>query len=522
MFIILLASCGKDDVPIQPSGIREMVEAYRNGWVLEKVVKGASSTNFEFREGRIALDIDKVFVYDCTGKEPDEVRLGPDGYWLHGSLRTGAAFDKSASDLEALPVYLYFTNTSAVLHLSNASVLEFEITRPEGEGLIPDSKPFTMPKVHISYSAPEIDRYEYCDAEVVIEDPENVYSKTAELRSSARIHGHGMSTWGFPKKPLKIKLDEQQKVLGMPANKDWCLLANYCDKSLLRNAVAMKTSEILGMDWTPRYRKVELWLNDVYMGVYDLFETKEVTRNKVNIDLDGGDAYIEVEVLDYDFMTTYCSVPFLIKEPKDASQEYKDAIRRFANEFENILFTNSFSDPLIGYAKYIDVDSFINNYIIEELAKDIDGTVRKSSFLVYDASSKKLRFYHEWDFDISYGNANYFPNGMFGYSGWFIREYNSMLTTGPGWYRRLFEDPVFAKAVRKRWDEVYPDLEKIPECIDAWVLQMGDAPGRNFSVWDVLDKKIWPNVIINYTYGGEIVYLKKFYTDRLHWMNQNL
>jgi len=523
LLIILLSSCGKDDgLLVQPAGIKELIQAHNDGWTLEKVFKGASATFFGFQEGSISIDLDKVYVYDCTAKEPDEVYLGSDRCWAHGSINTGVRFHEHTDDINALPVYLYFTNSYVVLHLSNGSILKLHITHKEGDGIIPDSKPFTMPAVHITYNAQSIDRYEYCTAEILIEDPDKVYSDEKELKCKARIRGRGQSTWNFPKKPLKIKFDEQHKVLGMAKNKDWNLLANYCDKSLLRNAVGMKTSEILDMDWTPGYRKVELWLNEKYMGVYDLFEAKEVTKHKVDIDLAGGDAYIEVEVLEYDFMTTYCSVPLLIKEPEDASEEFKGKIKRFANDFENVLFTNEFSDPVKGYAKYIDVESFINNYIIEELAKDIDGSVRKSSFLVYDSQKKKLKFYHEWDFDLSYGNADYFPNGASGYSGWFIREYNSSLTTGPGWYRRLFEDPAFANAVRKRWDEVYADLEKIPDCIDAWVLQMGEAPGRNFALWDVLGKNIWPNVTVNYTYGGEIVYLKKFYTDRLHWINQNL
>ena len=87
-------------------------------------------------------------------------------------------------------------------------------------------------------------------------------------------------------------LERLETVLGMPANRDWVFLANYSDKSLLRNALGMKISSILKMDWTPRYRIVELWINGEYQGVYNVFEKKEVTKNKVNIDLAAGDCYL--------------------------------------------------------------------------------------------------------------------------------------------------------------------------------------------------------------------------------------
>lgn len=520
--LILLASCGKDEAFLQqPAGIRDLVKAFQDGWELVKVDKDVYNTNLEFKEGKLKLDVGSVWVYDCTSKEPDNVYLGPGDKWAHGTTDTGIKCNNEVKDIDALPVYLYFTRSIFVVHLSNGAALTFQIT-PTESSLIPDPTPFTMPVVRITHNAAKITKEEYVDATIVIEDPDQKYSTDKSVKLPSRIRGRGQSSWNFPKTPLRIKLNEEYRVLGMPKNKDWCLVPNYPDKSLLRNSVAMKTSEILGMPWTPRYRKVEVYLNNQYMGVYDLYEAKEVTKNKVNINLEKGDLYLEVEVLEYDFMTEFCEVPLLVKEPKDASAKVKADLKAFANEFEQVLYSNDFADPDKGYAKYIDVKSFIDNYIIEELAKDIDGCVRKSSFLIYDATACKLQFYHQWDFDISYGNAYYFPGGECYYDGWFIRYYNSALSTGAGWYRRLYEDPAFADAVRARWKEVYDDLGKIPECVDAWVAQMGDAPARNFQKWDVLGIEIWPNVQVNYTYEGEVAYLKKFYTDRLLWMNRNL
>lgn len=81
-----------------------------------------------------------------------------------------------------------------------------------------------------------------------------------------RIRGRGNATFGYPKKPYKIKLDEKSEILGMPSDKEWVLLANYCDKSLLRTSIAFKLSELMSMPWTPRTEFVELFLNGRYEG----------------------------------------------------------------------------------------------------------------------------------------------------------------------------------------------------------------------------------------------------------------
>lgn len=87
------------------------------------------------------------------------------------------------------------------------------------------------------------------------------------------IRGRGNSTWGFPKKPWKVKLKEKASLLGMPADKEWALLANYADRTLLRNVTVMHLSEICNFPWTPRMRSVEVYLNNAYQGVYTLLRT---------------------------------------------------------------------------------------------------------------------------------------------------------------------------------------------------------------------------------------------------------
>ena len=79
----------------------------------------------------------------------------------------------------------------------------------------------------------------------------------APVIGGLQIRGRGNSTWGMPKKPYRLKLTDKQSLLGMPSSRDWVLLANYSDKTLLRNALALDLGAKLGMAWTPRSAFVE-------------------------------------------------------------------------------------------------------------------------------------------------------------------------------------------------------------------------------------------------------------------------
>ena len=257
-----------------------------------------------------------------------------------------------------------------------------------------------------------------------------------------------------------------------------------------------------------------------------------MTRNKVNIDLAAGDMYLEIEQsIDAPcyFWTSRCGVPVQFKEPETPPAATQEWVRSFFNEFETALWGKDFKDPEKGYAAYIDVRSFIDNYIIRELAKDIDGNVRKSAFLTLLKSDGKLHFCHVWDFDLSYGNADYFPWDMDGCNGdpngpygWWVKDYNTASNKWEGWYNRLFQDPAFVAAVQDRWSEVYPELSRMPEYIDKLVKEMGEAPARNFSKWKILGTYVWPNVKVTGSYEAEISWLKYFYTNRLEWLDNNL
>lgn len=376
---------------------------------------------------------------------------------------------------------------------------------------------------------------EYVRGYISISDKKGRYSEVKLLESPMGIRGRGNTTWKYDKKPYKIKLDEKQKVLGMDKNKDWVLLANYCDKSLMRNIVAMEISRKLEFSWTIDMIPVEVYINDVYQGVYNICQHKEVANHRVEIAED--ELLFELDKsMDepVHFRSEVCKIPVNFSHPELPSAEVTKYAKDYFRDFETALYSDDFASPEKGYAKYIDVDSFIKYYIIQELSYNIDGKCCKSTFLTKQ-KDKKMEMYFVWDFDLAFGNCNYFGkyyNLDNGPTGFHTRDYLSDYTSGgvnygnygKGWYFRLFQDPAFVAKVKAKWNEIYPFLQTVPKLIDDHVKAIGEDPiNRNFEKWQILGKYTWPQTTpYPETHAGEVQKLKEFYSARLKWLNEEL
>lgn len=331
-----------------------------------------------------------------------------------------------------------------------------------------------------------------------------------------KIKGRGNSTWEFPKKPYKIKLSTSKSIMGMPADKEWVLLANYSDKTLMRVIIANEMGRRLGMDYTPRFRTVELTVNGDFRGTYLLTEQIKISPSRVNAikeDISGGYLLELDHRLDNEFVvTTNSGIPFAVKEPEEPSEEELLYLNNYLNQFEEALYSAGFTSSE-GYKKYIDERSFINWYIVNEVLKNVDAA-NYSSIYLFKSSNQKLKIGPLWDFDISAGNLNYSEAQE--EEGWWIRVESE-------YYRRLFEDEAFELKVKQRWAElklIGLDLPELLKLVDqkSYALQLTQQ--KNFDVWEILDIYVWPNRLITGTYVGETALLKDWLTKRLRWLNQ--
>jgi len=378
----------------------------------------------------------------------------------------------------------------------------------------------------------------YIPGTVRFEDPEKMYSDVELLESRMEIRGRGNTSWTYAKKPYKIQLEEKSKVFGMPKDREWVLLSNYNDKSLLRNILAMETSRIFGMPWTPSMRSCNVYLNDSYIGIYTLTEQVEVSGNKINVKpvtaednaepAIYGDYFLEIDSAsdeEFYFITQKNYLEFMAKDPKSPTSQQQKYLKAYMNEAEASCLSADFKDPDKGYQAYFDVDSWIGFFLTQELSKNIDGNTRKSTYCVKHAEGK-IKIWTVWDFDLAYGNCNYlsdYKNTTNGPEGWYVKDFgrrHAQYKEGCLW--QMLQDPAFVQKVKDRWNNAYPELQKVPDFIDNEALRVSKDVDNNFKKWNILGTYLWPNVFVGQTYQEEIDYLKDFYSKRLEWMNTEL
>jgi hypothetical protein len=285
------------------------------------------------------------------------------------------------------------------------------------------------------------------------------------------------------------------------------------------------------MEYTPRTTYVELQLNGAYRGVYQLVEHIRVGADRVNIpELKVGDTgpgvisggyLIEVdsrrgEAFCFDSergsaMTFCLQNPDKLLEPGWEAQ--RDYIKEYIDQTEQAIFSSQFADPVAGYAAYLDVDSAISYYLINEVFKNVDGNLRLSTFL-YKKRDGKLTFGPVWDFDIAIGNVNYGNADLT--DGWHIRS--------APWFTRMFADPVFEGKVKARWAQLKAngDLDSLFTYIDRRALLLSKVQVKNFQTWDILDIYVWPNRVVTGSYDLEVVEMKDWLHKRIAWMDRQL
>lgn len=358
------------------------------------------------------------------------------------------------------------------------------------------------------------------DATMRIENTGNggAYSKVS-------VKGRGNSTWGFPKKPYAIKLDKKAQVLGMPKHKRWVLLANWMDRTLLRNSVAFEIAKKTGLEWTPKGQFVEVVLNGKHIGNYYLCEQIKIDENRLNIaemeatDISGetitGGYLLELDV-NYDeankFRSDYgqasdgvTGMPVNIKAPdEDVLQtEQFDYIKNYFNAAEAALYAGDFASAG-EYEAYIDVNTFIDWWFVHELAQNGEPGHPKSSYMYKDrdrdGTDGKLKAGPVWDFDW----------------GTFVPGAADFYIKNAIWYGRLFQIPGFVTSVKERWASFKNEFDKIPDFIDSQATLIKNSEEINSRLWPISSTV---NGDESLSFEEAVERMKEAYKERVAWLD---
>ena len=363
---------------------------------------------------------------------------------------------------------------------------------------------------------------------------------------------YGVETWDQNGNDIDIAL------AGFPAEEDWIFHGPFSDKSLIRNALIYDLSNKIGQ-YASRTRFFEMKLNGEFQGTYLLMEKIKRDKNRVDIEklesndndpnLISGGYIIKIDKTtgestshgDYNEKISFYSkydpngeegkdkkIFFLydVPSPEKISKEQKIYIQSYINSFEEALLSNDFSDPKTGYRQFIDVDSFVDFFLLNELSHNPDA-YRLSTYM-HKKRNGKLKMGPIWDFNIAFGNVNYCKgedvnNWIFKYNDYCPDDFWLV----PFWWSKLLNDPYFANKVKSRWQELRQNelsdkliFGKIDLLISE--LETSDAIKRNFERWPILGQWIWPNSYVGTTYESEINYLKNWLSQRLTWMDSNI
>lgn len=378
-------------------------------------------------------------------------------------------------------------------------------------------------------------------------DPFNAYD------GMIGVETRGNSTQDYDKKTYSLELrtnagiDSSVALLGMGKEEDWILHAMVIDKSQLRIPLSFDLARSMG-HYASDWRYVEVVIDNDYRGLYLLCERLKRDNGRVDIakldadDLAGdsvtGGYILRIDWLgDPGFESNYNSLggvdpmyyQFYYPKASDIQLEQEMYIKGYMDDFENAVFSSNYSNSGgVRYNDYIDVTSFVDFLLINELSKNSDG-YKLSSYLHKDKESKggKLKAGPIWDFDQTYGMSEVCSCNDF--TGWTYLQNQPEcedLESMPAWWSRMMQDSLFTNHLACRWNELRSGpfhLDSLNDWIDNHEQFLGTALTRNFTKWQFIGQQIWiqPEPIPT-TYAEEVQVMKDWIASRLSWMDANM
>lgn len=363
---------------------------------------------------------------------------------------------------------------------------------------------------------PIVSKEEYINAHLSLTEDIRTRGPGDVLEADLQIKGRGNSTWvRWPKKPYRLKFFDKVSLFGEHKDRSWVLIANYADKSALRNHAALYMGKISNLDYTSSSHFVDLILNGRYDGTYEVCEKIKISNHRVAVGDDGFLLEVDNRV-QYEggpdaryFFTPHMTCPISIEDPDvEIDDENFCYVRDYVYYADEVLYSTIFLDPEIGWKHYFDMDSFVDWYLINEIAHNPDATMLYSCFMHLKRGGK-ITMGPIWDFDLAFGNTDYWDRGPYDF---WIRKSD--------WILRMFKDPAFVARVKERYDYFYEHKYDIMREIDETAVYLKRSAQENEDRWHTLYHYVLPNYDIWGSYYNEVQSVKEWLNARMDWLKE--
>lgn len=301
-----------------------------------------------------------------------------------------------------------------------------------------------------------------------------------DYTGKTEVKGRGNSTWGYPKKPYRLKLNKKTEICGLGKAKNYVLLANHLDPTLMLNSVAFKIGRLLELPFTNHAIPVDVVLNGIYKGSYLLTEQIEVKENRVDLDENNSvmwelDSYWDDEPK---FKSTAFNLPVMVKDPDLTTEQFEYWKKDF-----NAFTTQFAKEPLEGnsYVDMIDIESVAKFLITFNLVHNMEINHPKSVFLHKEGNGKYVMG-PIWDFDWAYdyeGTSNHFG------------RYNtplfssSMNGVGTAFFQRFLQDSRVKAIYKRTWQDFKNNkLDALLQYVDDYAVMLKPSVERNSELWE--------------------------------------
>ena len=421
-----------------------------------------------------------------------------------------------------------------------------------------------LPIVRIDTKGQSVDRRDTWvpGATMRIEWPDG----TVDYEGTLSLKGRGNGTWTETnKKPYALSLDSKSKILGMHKQKRWILLANYKDRTLLRNDAAFWLSRNTDLPYTVSGQFVELVWNGKHMGNYYLCEQAKIDNHRIDIhkpdlkDPEKGGIFMEIDAfLDYNsadradkskelgFWSAGASkrykLPYIFKDPDEdengvlltkSSNTYKymyDYVNKMENAISNASSTNH------EWMEYLDMSCAIDYALIQEMTMNHDSynTWPKNgphSGYLYKDSCGPICFGPVWDFD--YHTFTLYSDGTSGGGGGEnarLKQWEILKMDNKGGNKYYFsdlvsKDKVFKDSLVAHWDRYkYVWKEGLPAYIDQMAEHIRLSESCNQQIWQSVNtnNNIKQNGDWNLDFQGAVDAMKEAFLIRWQWIDSNI